>query len=322
MQRSTPRAARAFGRLYALTTYPIEECFSCEIPDAYLVGDEGVVCTAEGELLVESHVHKGAMGTRVAVARAQPDLAHAPHLSGTYLSLRGFSAGNYCHWLLDLLSRLVLLDVVDPQRRVRLILPVPLKPFHLDSLRALGVAEERLTHYEGSCVRVDRVIVCRTSPELSTTYPAILFAMSEQIRRSLRAEAPRRARRRLYVSRVNAARVIVNEDELQSVLDDFGFEIVRCERLPFAEQVRLFSEASVVLGPHGAGLINHVFSPPEAKVIELYNPLFFSDNVQRIAGLHGQEHWHLYGVPVDGGIHDMSVDPAKLRRLLELACPL
>jgi len=48
------------------------------------------------------------------------------------------------------------------------------------------------------------------------------------------------------------------------------------EELPLTEQVRLFASASarLVLGVHGAGLSNLVFSPRGHAVLELYTAAF------------------------------------------------
>lgn len=75
--------------------------------------------------------------------------------------------------------------------------------------------------------------------------------------------------RRLYISRTSAsARPLENETALIELVQEYGFDIVDPGRLPFREQVALFSGASCVLGPHGAGFTNAAFAQPGADVIE------------------------------------------------------
>jgi capsular polysaccharide biosynthesis protein len=50
---------------------------------------------------------------------------------------------------------------------------------------------------------------------------------------------------------------------------DRGFEIVVPGALTLTEQIRVFREASLVVGPHGAGLTNIVFCEPGTIVYEL-----------------------------------------------------
>jgi capsular polysaccharide biosynthesis protein len=79
--------------------------------------------------------------------------------------------------------------------------------------------------------------------------------------------------RRLYVSRADApVRRLANEDALLARLKPFGVEKLSLTGLPVREQLRILSEASVVIGPHGAGLTNVIFASPEVRVIELFSP--------------------------------------------------
>lgn len=64
-------------------------------------------------------------------------------------------------------------------------------------------------------------------------------------------------------------------NELAEYLKTKGFEILVPGRLSYRQQIQAFSEASVVIGPHGAGLTNIVFCPKGAKVVELFSERFF-----------------------------------------------
>lgn len=76
----------------------------------------------------------------------------------------------------------------------------------------------------------------------------------------------------IYVSRRKSARTHPFEIELEFELTKNGFVTVFCEDLPWAEQIKLFSEASVVVGIHGAGLSNVVFMRKGGLLIELLDP--------------------------------------------------
>lgn len=76
--------------------------------------------------------------------------------------------------------------------------------------------------------------------------------------------------RRLYISRLAArARPLENEEEVARIASSLGYEVVDPGRLSFRDQIRLFSGASIVAGPHGAGLANAAFCQPGATMIEL-----------------------------------------------------
>jgi capsular polysaccharide biosynthesis protein len=79
--------------------------------------------------------------------------------------------------------------------------------------------------------------------------------------------APPRAATRLYVER--SSRKPANDGEVAETLARYDFETIRSEQLTVREQMKRFAAADVVVGAHGAGLANIVFSPTGTTVIEL-----------------------------------------------------
>ena len=87
---------------------------------------------------------------------------------------------------------------------------------------------------------------------------------------------------RIYVTRADAAwRRVANESEIRNLLEEQGFVTVTCTALSVAEQVRIFSRATHVVGAHGAGLANMIFARAGARVLEF-------------ATTDSHAHWHCY----------------------------
>jgi capsular polysaccharide biosynthesis protein len=99
--------------------------------------------------------------------------------------------------------------------------------------------------------------------------------------------------RRLYVSR-RGARRILNEDELIAALEPLGFEVARPDELDLPTQVALFSEATIIVGPHGAGLTNMVFARSGA-VLELFPPEWVGWHYYMLAQAAGHRYWYVIG---------------------------
>lgn len=77
-------------------------------------------------------------------------------------------------------------------------------------------------------------------------------------------------RRPVYLARTDAkARSMQNEDELCAMLSAEGFEIFVASGASYADQVRAFARASLLVSPHGAGLANLIYTPPGTPVVEL-----------------------------------------------------
>jgi hypothetical protein len=83
--------------------------------------------------------------------------------------------------------------------------------------------------------------------------------------------SPAPAHHRLYVNRGDARkRRLKNEAELWPLFAAKGFQSVAAAKFSFRDQVALFSEASAIAGPHGAGLSHILFAPPGVQTLEIF----------------------------------------------------
>jgi capsular polysaccharide biosynthesis protein len=75
---------------------------------------------------------------------------------------------------------------------------------------------------------------------------------------------------RLYVRRPNLyTRQILNAEDLEALVESHGFEVFEPEQHSFAEQVRAFANAEVVLGAFGSGLTLSPLLGGQRLMIEL-----------------------------------------------------
>ena len=61
---------------------------------------------------------------------------------------------------------------------------------------------------------------------------------------------------------------IINDEEVFQYLRSKGFSKYKVGQLPFKNQIHLFHNAKIIIGPHGAAFANLVFCKPQTKVIE------------------------------------------------------
>lgn len=74
---------------------------------------------------------------------------------------------------------------------------------------------------------------------------------------------------RLYVSRQDERRRrVVNIEEIRPILEAYGFREYNPGNHPLEDQIRTFSRANLIVGPHGSGMLNSMFAT-DATVIEL-----------------------------------------------------
>ena len=60
-----------------------------------------------------------------------------------------------------------------------------------------------------------------------------------------------------------------NNKEIITFLNSKGFTSYKIGQLDFFEQIYLFNNAKIIIGPHGAAFSNIIFCKPKTKIIEL-----------------------------------------------------
>jgi len=181
-----------------------------------------------------------------------------------------FSNG-FFHWFGDVLPKLELLISAYGSESVRaqtLVIPAmadfpyvspSLEPFKLTDVLFLGERES---------IHCESLLTSSPAAPTGNYRPALMKALRDRFLSYFGSS--KSSNRKIFISRSQAPkRRIANEDELAPILERAGFEIVLMERLSFADQVKLLSETSVLIGNHGAGLINMLFMRANSSIVEL-----------------------------------------------------
>ncbi len=189
------------------------------------------------------------------------DPSNASLLNGTYHLGISPHIYSYYHLLTDLLSHLV------DAPRFPVLVPEFMPIVFLDFLREAGFEVQVLG---ADVFHVEKLII----PEMKT--PEWNIDKVKKIRTFLKNLYPKlfyqekKSQERIYVSRKLAVkRHLSNEDEFLGLLEKHEFQKVYLEQMSIREQVELFSSASHVIGPHGAGLTNVIFAPFDVKILEI-----------------------------------------------------
>ena len=179
------------------------------------------------------------------------------------------SGGNYCHWILDWLPRLSLCERAGPFENI--VCGNLKHDFMRESLDFLGYQDKTIIAGgdPSSCVwRFETLLVPGNGLVRNLCHP-MQFCHPDLLRWWRSRLSARKPHRKLYIPRTNT-RLVHNETDLLNLLD--GFEILDPGRHSFTEQMKIFSEAEMVVGAHGAGLTNLLFAPEGCQVLELFPP--------------------------------------------------
>jgi hypothetical protein len=203
--------------------------------------------------------------------RAEPTVAYYPRswssVEQPCMLLGGYT--NYYHHLVDYMFNLYYADRSPHAKSLPFLVLEMQHSFQHEIARHLGLTSDRLIE-----VKPLSVVRCRSLSVIPRSFRKFGTALDpgvfDWIRERFVGNGAGGRRRRIYISRRLAAqRKASNEAEVVALLKTKGFEDIALEELSFKAQVELFAECEVVVGAHGAGLSNVVFSPPGCTVIEI-----------------------------------------------------
>jgi capsular polysaccharide biosynthesis protein len=202
---------------------------------------------------------------------------------------------NYWHWHTDCLP--ILHQAQSVLRDEHTVLTPPLTGWRKRSADMLLDASRTLE--QDSLVRVDGVY-CSAHLDGRSNFPdADVMATFARLRAAAGAAVgPVADGERVFLSRkdATAGRLLENEDELFAALAPYGFQHRLMSELDYADQIRLFAGASMVVGSHGAGLTNLGFCSPGCvvfEIIELSRLIGAMRYLSVRAGLN--HHWYSVG---------------------------
>jgi len=221
---------------------------------------------------------------------------------------------SYYHWLLQILPRIHLLQSVQPLLE-HYIIPKNAGEKFVASLKTLGIDEKHLYPIgHGEKVQCSQLFV----PSIPSNEGAIPHWVIDFLRRQFLDEsyAPER-KKKLYVVRGNRRRRVLNEDLVVSAVSKLGFEPVAGENLSVSQQARIFSEASMIIGAHGAGLTNIVFAEG-AKVVEIFRPSVMPLNCYfPLSVVSNNKYWGMISEGDESDCGDVIINIDQLIRTIE-----
>ena len=179
---------------------------------------------------------------------------------------------HYGTWLLKHASKLALLDLPDIGQ-LKLVVPSELPTLFRELMQGLGISKDRIIfHDPDGTAQFDQLAV---PPKIYTFRrgfggnPFRAFGAKPDIGGPPESSSGRR----LYVSRRGVPkRVLFNEDLVEGVFKNHGFEIVHPEHQTAAEKIEMFRDCSFIAGPSGSGLYNILFRERPFRALALVPP--------------------------------------------------
>jgi capsular polysaccharide biosynthesis protein len=253
--------------------------------DAILVGDSvignGTFSMPRCLVCEERHGLLRVRGDRVSVLASRRAQRHQ---IDSALCLVGTGAGNWAHWLTEILPRAVLLGREQRWRSMPAIVDADMPETMLASLRAaLGYDRQLIYASRGEVITVKHGVVASPSAQVPYEYragcamnyadvwfsPGAMRAVQKMALALDVASVQPAGGKRLFIKRSGGARALGGVEVLERGLAERDFVTIRPERMTFAEQVAAFRNADVIVSQTGAGLMNMMFARPGCDIVAL-----------------------------------------------------
>lgn len=192
------------------------------------------------------------------------------------ISLVGVWSGNYFHWITEFLPKLEIISDKIPV----LIEKHPAK-FITDSLDKMGRTYIRLTHPH---LKIGFLSIASTRRYNGHTEKGAV----DWLRKTF---VPNKVQRtdRYYITREDSdERHILNDSELRE-----DRIVIKPEKMSFTSQVAAFRMAKEIVGPHGAGMTNMVWSK-KAKITEYFGS-YINPCMENLAAVCGHKYKRVQG---------------------------
>ena len=303
------------------TEFEQSEAYVAQIPNASVIGGWGTVFTDNGYALWD--IARCERSERFDITSPDMPVVNREEIHVNFsevadevipegILLQSWYAGNWHHFLVEHLPRLVLTERLHVPATVPILIDerVLAVPQLVDALAVFDQTGHTVigltpgTKYDVGLLHVPSCLF-GTGPNLRVGY--VVETGDVTIHREaigwLRdrfapSETP--GQRRIYIDRrANMAPVrLRNGNEVRAVFEEFGFETVSPGNMTFAEQRAVFGNASIIAGESGAAMTNIIFTPQSTPMICLQAQRWPLNVYADVCTYGGQQNMFIVGTEV------------------------
>lgn len=170
---------------------------------------------------------------------------------------------NFGHWMIDAMCRLVM--VLEINKNFPVLLPSRFDiPWITEMLNYAKI--DFLILEKNQKYLVDELILTSQAHPSGNFNPDIINNLKHIFSQESANNIPNK---RIWASREHISRGVGNFDEITTILKKYNFEFIKTEQLSLEEKLKIFSNAEVIAGTHGSGLINMLFMQEKTKLFEV-----------------------------------------------------
>lgn len=261
----------------------VPPCFMLILNNAYMVS-RGVIIY-NNKVLLESAIFQreyldkllsNHSITKTLVAKPKKQL-------GNVIPLLNKLSNNYYHWTTESLTRLAMFAEYSKEdyNDYYIVIAEDAPEFVKESLIHLfHIAANKIITWKNNatgalkkCVLLSYPFIREEKTVMTNVYSLPLYKLLNTI--SLK-NIPSASGDEGYIiiSRANVnQRKLLGDDRIIKAFPSIPFKIINTEEMSYVEQVIAFRNAKIIIGPHGAGLVNLIYVTKNPLVIEIFPTL-------------------------------------------------
>ena len=258
------------GRLFSNTThdtaYIVDNCLIKEASFQYRFKKKSKIINGN---IKDNHVVK--YGTPNFIKKIRGSVFSM--LSG------GAAKNNYWHWIFDTLPKIGILEKSKIKADYYLA-PSLSKKYQMETLLNLKISSKKLLDGRkfrhivcDNLLTTDHPVVFNNDPTKSILDIPIWIIEWHRNKFLSKNYSTKKLPKKIFMDREKDSslvnRKIINNEEVKVFLEKYGFESLSLSNYSFMDQVKIFNNANFIIGLHGSGFANMLFSKPGTKVIEI-----------------------------------------------------
>ena len=266
-------------KFYNIYTIRQARLYTDTIHDTAVILDNNIV---EGPSFQLRNNNNSKCNENIVFTKGTPRLQKK--INGTVFSLLTGGGGNnnYWHWLFDVLPRLAILkNSIKSEKIDYFLFPNYEEKFQVESLEILKIPLNKIIsskHYRHintkKLITVDHPYVFKNAHLDAQHIPKWIF---NWLKKSFLKDDSINSKdfpSKIYIDRKDSKsnhrnfRLIKNELEVRNLLESKGFKSLCISDFHFSDQIKIFNTATHIVGLHGSGFGNLVFSKPDTRVVE------------------------------------------------------
>jgi len=254
--------------------------FIAKVSEGYALPNYGILTDNQGSI-INTILSSRELGNNIVVDRLSRLMIKNPYLYSTILNSKlpeqKFTQLNtiaplfpthinYYHWLIKTLPKVRYIQHFEnvTGEKVMYLLPSETPSWMVETLDLLSIPDDKIILPVDEIFKIKNMILPSWVAHSRDDYYWLKRSMLDGNQPSkIGAE-------NVLISRTDAIdRRMTNEDEVVDLLRKYGFKKYVLSDISVEESINLFNKANIIVGAHGAGLSDIIFSN-HASVVEMY----------------------------------------------------